>query len=101
MGISSKFAPTSVGTLFRKQLSLVSLIKLLLDPVVAIFMLFAIASVYGENFNGPYLVFALILFSLTFPGRWPEPNLKSFGNEIVVPWMITVGILFLLFSLVC
>ena len=96
MGISSKFAPASVGSLFRKQLSLVSLIKLLLDPVVAIFMLLAIVSGHGEDFNGPYLVFALILFSLTFPGRWPEPNLKSFGNEILVPWMITVGILFLL-----
>ena len=96
MGISSKSAPASIGGLFRKQLSLVSLIKLLLDPAVAILMLLVMASVYGEDFNGPYLVFALILFSLTFPGRWPEPNLKSFGNQILVPWTITVGILFLL-----
>jgi len=96
MGITSKSAPARIGSLFRKQLSLVSLIKLLLDPAVAILMLLVMASLYGEEFNGPYLVFTLILFSLTFPGRWPEPNLKSFGNQILLPWMITVGILFLL-----
>jgi putative colanic acid biosynthesis UDP-glucose lipid carrier transferase len=81
--------------LFRKQLSLLSLIKLLLDPFVAILMLVTVAAVWGEAFRGPYLVFSLIVFSLTFPGKWPSLNLKSFGNEIAMPWLTTVGILFL------
>ncbi len=83
-------------SLFRRQLSLASLLKLLLDPIVAIGMLLLVATVFSEEFIGPYLVLALILFSLTFPGRWAEPNLKSFGNEILMPWLITVAILFLL-----
>lgn len=81
--------------LFRKQLSLLSLIKLLLDPFVAILMLVTVAAVWGEEFRGPYLVFSLIVFSLTFPGKWPSLSLKSFGNEIAMPWLTTVGILFL------
>ena len=95
MEILTKSARLASGGLFRKQLSLVSLIKLLLDSVVAIGVLVAVATLYGESFKGPYLVFALILFSLTFPGRWPEPNLKSFANQILIPWLVTVGILFL------
>ncbi len=83
-------------SLFRRQLSLASLLKLLLDPVVAIGMLLLVATAYEEEFIGPYLVLTLILFSLTFPGRWAEPNLKSFGNVILMPWLITVAILFLL-----
>lgn len=83
-------------SLFRRQMSLAALFKLLLDPVVAISMLALVATVFEEEFRGPYLVLALILFSLTFPGRWAEPNLKSFGNEILMPWLITVAILFLL-----
>ena len=81
---------------FRRQMSLAALIKTLLDPIVAIGMLLIVATVYEEEFIGPYLVLSLILFSLTFPGRWAEPNLKSFGNLILMPWLITVAILFLL-----
>lgn len=83
-------------SLLRRQMSLAALIKLLLDPMVAIGMLLLVAAAYDEEFIGPYLVLSLILFSLTFPGRWAEPNLKSFGNLILMPWLITVAILFLL-----
>ena len=83
-------------SLFRRQLSLASLLKLLLDPVIAVGMLLLVATAFEEEFIGPYLVLALILFSLTFPGRWAEPNLKSFGSAILMPWLITVAILFLL-----
>ncbi|MCL4472127.1 MAG: undecaprenyl-phosphate glucose phosphotransferase [Gammaproteobacteria bacterium] len=95
MSTRSKIIQGENNFLFRKQLSLLSLIKLLLDPFVAILMLFVGAAAWGEEFRGPYVVFALIVFSLTFPGSWPAPNLKSFGNEIAIPWLTTVGILFL------
>lgn len=83
-------------SLFKRQLSLVALLKLILDPAVAIGTLMLVVKIYGEEFSSPYFVLSLILFSLSFPGRWAEPNLKSFGNEIVMPWLITVAILFLL-----
>ena len=80
--------------LFRKQLSLVSLIKLLLDPIVAIGMLAASASWYGEVFDNQYWVLSLIVFSLTFPGSWPDARLKWFWQDIVVPWLVIASILF-------
>lgn len=81
--------------LFRKQLSLVSFIKLTLDPVVAISTLAASAAWYGDNFDNRYLVLSLIVFSMTFPGSWPDARLKWFWQDIAVPWLIIACILFL------
>ena len=85
---------TSRQWLFRRQLSLVSLIKMFLDPVVAIAALAGVAMYYGEAFQGPYLVLALVVFSLTFPGNWPEATIKSLWQDIIGPWFTVVAILF-------
>ena len=85
---------TSRQWLFRRQLSLVSLIKMFLDPMVAIATLAATARYFGESFQGPYLVLALVVFSLTFPGHWPEATIKSLWQDIIGPWFTVVAILF-------
>ncbi len=85
---------TSRQWLFRRQLSLVSLIKMFLDPAVAIAALAGVASYFGEAFQGPYLVLALVVFSLTFPGNLPEATIKSLWQDIIGPWFTVVAILF-------
>ncbi|MHB1351796.1 MAG: undecaprenyl-phosphate glucose phosphotransferase [Thiobacillus sp.] len=81
--------------LFRQQLSVVSLTKILLDPVVAVLVLMAWTFYFGEAFRGPYPVLALIVFTLTFPGKWPEVSLRAFWNEVVMPWFFLSGLILL------
>lgn len=81
--------------LFRQQLSVVSLTKLLLDPLVAVLVLVACTLIFREPFNGPYPILALIVFTLTFPGKWPEVNMRAFWNETVIPWFLLSGLILL------
>jgi len=81
--------------LFRQQLSVVSLTKILLDPFVAVLVLIGCALVFDESFKGPYPILALIVFTLTFPGKWPEVTLRSFWNEVVMPWFFLSGLILL------
>ena len=81
--------------LFRQQLSVVSLTKLLLDPLVAVLVLVACTIIFEEPFKGPYPIFALIVFTLTFPGKWPEVNVRAFWNEAVMPWFFLSGLILL------
>jgi putative colanic acid biosynthesis UDP-glucose lipid carrier transferase len=81
--------------LFRQQLSVVSLTKLLLDPFVAVLVLVACTIIFEEPFKGPYPIFALIVFTLTFPGKWPEVNVRAFWNEAVMPWFFLSGLILL------
>ena len=81
--------------LFRQQLSVVTLTKILLDPFVAVLVLIGCALVFDESFKGPYPILALIVFTLTFPGKWPEVTLRSFWNEVVMPWFFLSGLILL------
>ena len=81
--------------LFRQQLSVVSLTKTLLDPFVAVLVLIGCALYFGEPFRGPYPILALIVFTLTFPGKWPEVTLRAFWNEVVIPWFFLSGLILL------
>ncbi|HQT30183.1 MAG TPA: undecaprenyl-phosphate glucose phosphotransferase [Thiobacillus sp.] len=81
--------------LFRQQLSVVSLTKILLDPFVAVLVLIGCALYFDEPFKGPYPILALIVFTLTFPGKWPEVTLRAFWNESVMPWFFLSGLILL------
>ena len=81
--------------LFRQQLSIVSLTKTLLDPFVAVLVLIGCTFYFGEAFRGPYPILALIVFTLTFPGKWPEVTLRAFWNEVVMPWFFLSGLILL------
>lgn len=81
--------------LFRQQLSVVSLTKTLLDPFVAVLVLIACTYYFKEPFSGPYPILALIVFTLTFPGKWPEVTLRAFWNEVVMPWFFLAGLILL------
>jgi putative colanic acid biosynthesis UDP-glucose lipid carrier transferase len=81
--------------LFRQQLSVVTLTKILLDPFVAVLVLIGCALYFDEPFRGPYPILALIVFTLTFPGKWPEVTLRSFWNEVAMPWFFLSGLILL------
>ncbi len=81
--------------LFRQQLSVVSLTKTLLDPFVVVLVLIGCTYYFKEPFSGPYPILALIVFTLTFPGKWPEVTLRAFWNEVVMPWFFLSGLILL------
>ena len=81
--------------LFRQQLSVVTLTKILLDPFVAVLVLIGCTFYFDEPFRGPYPLLALIVFTLTFPGKWPEVTLRAFWNEVVMPWFFLSGLILL------
>jgi putative colanic acid biosynthesis UDP-glucose lipid carrier transferase len=81
-------------SILRGQLSVLGLVRMTLDPVLIVGTLVASTLAFGETFDGPDLVLALIVFSLTFPG-----SLSLIGNwwvllkEIVMSWSVIVLIL--------
>jgi putative colanic acid biosynthesis UDP-glucose lipid carrier transferase len=62
---------------------------------VAVLVLIGCTLYFGEPFRGPYPILALIVFTLTFPGKWPEVTLRAFWNEIVMPWFFLSGLILL------
>jgi putative colanic acid biosynthesis UDP-glucose lipid carrier transferase len=81
-------------SLMRGQLSLLSFVRMTLDPLLAVVLLLAITLFFGEEFDGPELVLALIAFSLTFPGNLPlTANPKGLAKDILLSWGLIVLIL--------
>jgi putative colanic acid biosynthesis UDP-glucose lipid carrier transferase len=79
---------------FRRQLSAPALLRLSLDATIAVGSLLAIASYFGEPFQGPYLILALIVFSLTFPGAVYNPRtLLGLARDVLLNWFIVLLIL--------
>ncbi len=59
-------------SLLDQRLAPAALAQAVLDPLVAIGSLLLSAFAFGAGFQGPYLILALIVFSLTFPGTPPK-----------------------------
>lgn len=84
--------------LFRGQLSFLSVTRLLLDPLVAVGALVAVTLSHGEPFRGKYMVLALIVFSLTFPGRLDlSGGPITITRDIILRW-IPIVVLLLMFG---
>ena len=95
MKCGAQFMTNHNQWLFRQQLSVVSLTKLLLDPLVAVLVLVACTVIFEEPFRGPYPLLALIVFTLTFPGKWPEVSIRAFWNETAMSWFLLSGLILL------
>jgi putative colanic acid biosynthesis UDP-glucose lipid carrier transferase len=79
---------------FNKSLSLHMLIKILIDPVLMIAMLFLLAIYYEDKLASQYVVLAIMLFALSFPGTWA--NSKSFRSDAfntLLQWFSVLGLL--------
>jgi len=69
-----------------------------LDPLVAIATLAAAVSVFGAGFDGAFLILALLVFAMTFPGGLAREKEKA-GDlmlEIVTGWVAVIALLGLL-----
>jgi len=79
----------------RRQLSASAIFRISLDALIAIGLLLVVAHYYGEPFQGKYLILALIVFSLTFPGAvYNSGSLLGLARDVVLNWFIVLIILF-------
>lgn len=73
--------------LLRTQLSLVSQLGRLLDPLVAQCTLAATIAYFDEPFSAPYLVLSVIVFSLTFPAASRlDSGFRMIARGVVISW---------------
>jgi putative colanic acid biosynthesis UDP-glucose lipid carrier transferase len=78
----------------RRQLSAPSILRMSLDALIAVGALLAVSAWYAEPFEGPYLILALIVFSLTFPGAiYSASSLPGLARDVVLNWLVVVLIL--------
>jgi putative colanic acid biosynthesis UDP-glucose lipid carrier transferase len=69
----------------------------MLDPGLAIVCLFAATRVFGVPFDGPYIILALLVFSLTFPASAPRgTSAGALVRQVLGDWTLVVGLLLLL-----
>jgi len=80
--------------LLGHQLAPATLVQAAVDPVVTIVTLLLSATAFGVTFDGTYLILALIVFSITFPGGPPEAtDFRALAGEVLGSWCVTVAIL--------
>ncbi|WP_230970765.1 undecaprenyl-phosphate glucose phosphotransferase [Nitrogeniibacter aestuarii] len=78
----------------RSGLSFSSTIETFLDPIVAVGSLFVCAYSCGEVLGPEYVILALIVFSLTFPGNiFLNDSLRRMLRKTFVNWVIVAGIM--------
>ena len=83
--------------LTQGPLAVAHLVRMLLEAVVSVGMLAASAWYYGDSFSGPYIILALLVFSLTFPGHAPRGTSPgAIGREVVTGWILVLGLLLML-----
>jgi putative colanic acid biosynthesis UDP-glucose lipid carrier transferase len=80
--------------LTQGPLTLAVLVRVLLEPTIAVGTLVAAAAWYGVPFGGAYLILALLVFSLTFPGRAPRATgAGGLARDVAASWILTVALL--------
>jgi putative colanic acid biosynthesis UDP-glucose lipid carrier transferase len=91
------FASANTPTLVRSQVSFLGFVRATLDPLLIIACLVGAVAVAGEGFYNRYVVLALIVFSLTFPGNISlATSTAALVKEIALGWLLIVMILLFL-----
>jgi len=74
-----------------------ALVRMLLEALVSVGMLIACAAWFRARFDGPYIILALLVFSLMFPGRAPQgTSAGAVAREVLAGWVLVVGLLLML-----
>jgi putative colanic acid biosysnthesis UDP-glucose lipid carrier transferase len=69
-------------------------IAAVIDPLITLGTLLACIALFQVRFQGGYLILALLVFSLTFPGRAPAAtNASALIREIAMSWCVTIAVL--------
>ena len=83
--------------LTQAPLAVAALVRMLLEALVAVGCLAGCAIAFGEPFAGPYVILALLVFSLTFPGHAPRgTSPAAIARDVLTGWMLIVGLLLML-----
>lgn len=65
-----------------------------LDPLMSIAVLLLCAALFRVHLQGAYLILALLVFSLTFPGKAPAvDSVPALAGEVTASWCTTVAVL--------
>jgi putative colanic acid biosynthesis UDP-glucose lipid carrier transferase len=81
-------------SLLRTHLSVIAVVRAFLDPLTILCCLVAVVFAHGERFDGAYLILALIVFSLTFPGQLSlATSARVLMRDIGIGWLLIVLIL--------
>jgi Undecaprenyl-phosphate glucose phosphotransferase len=90
-------ATDSQPRLGQGPLAPAALVRMLLEAVVSIGSLAACAFFYHARVDGPYIILALLVFSLTFPGRAPRGTSPgAIARETLLGWILVVALLLML-----
>jgi Undecaprenyl-phosphate glucose phosphotransferase len=83
--------------LLHQRLTPAALVQITLDSFVTIGALVVLTLAFGEPFAGPYVILALIVFSLTFPGSEPKgTSVRALAADVLTGWLVIVGLLLLI-----
>ena len=80
---------------FNKALSIRQLIKILIDPILIIAMLYSLAIIIEGELSSHYIVLSILAFTLSFPGSWR--GVQNIAQDMLVTfrqWLLIVGVLF-------
>jgi len=83
--------------LLHSPLAPAALVRVSLDSAVAIGTLLVSVLAYDESFAGSYLILALLVFALTFPGSPPKgTSIRATAGDVLASWIVIVVLLLLL-----
>lgn len=79
----------------RLEPGIAALVQMLIEPAVTVGTLLVVAAWFGVPFVGRYVILALLVFAMTFPGEAPRDR-AHVARTIIGRWVTTVGLLLLL-----
>ncbi|TLY67152.1 MAG: hypothetical protein E6K46_11385, partial [Gammaproteobacteria bacterium] len=86
--------PQTQRQFFEPRAAPAAQVMALIDPLVTIGVLLLAMALLRVPFDGPYLILALVVFSLTFPGRSPGAStVGALAGEVFIGWVATVALL--------
>jgi Undecaprenyl-phosphate glucose phosphotransferase len=90
--------PGSASHELHTRLRPAALVRAVIDPAAAIGTLVASVMAFDVRFDGPYLILALLVFALTFPGNLARDTASAgaLARDIAGGWLAIVGLLLLL-----
>lgn len=86
----------SLPIITQGNLSTTALLKHVIEPLVTVLTLIAVATFYGDSLNLKYTILSLLILVITYPGEWITSSLQSFARRLLSSWLIVVSLLFLL-----
>ncbi len=87
-------SPPPAAGIFSGSFSMAGIIESLLDPLVAVGLLYLAAHSYGIAPDGHYVILALLVFSLTFPGEIHlYGGVAGMLRRTVTNWLLVAGVL--------